>query len=42
LEPGQVQELIDFLNPQAWKARIKRQQEDADWVQEVFNKAEIQ
>lgn len=42
LEPGQIQALIDFLNPQAWKVKIKRQQEDADWVQEVFNKAEIQ
>ncbi len=41
LEPGQIQALIDFLNPQAWKVKIKRQQEDADWVQEVFNKAEI-
>lgn len=41
LEPGQVQALIDFLNPQSWKVKVKRQQEDADWVQEVFNKAEI-
>ena len=41
LEPGQIQALIDFLNPQAWKVKIERQQEDADWVQEVCNKAEV-
>jgi hypothetical protein len=41
LEPGQVQTLIDYIEPLSWKARVKRQQGDADWVQEVFNKAEI-
>jgi len=40
-EPGQVQTLIDYIEPLSWKARVKRQQGDADWVQEVFNKAEI-
>ena len=40
-EPGQVQTLIDYIEPLSWKARVKRQQSDADWVQEVFNKAEI-
>jgi hypothetical protein len=39
--PGQVQTLIDYIEPLSWKARVKRQQGDADWVQEVFNKAEI-
>jgi len=42
LEPGQVQTLIDYIDPLSWKAKTKRQQTDADWVQEVFNKAEIQ
>ena len=41
LEPGQVQALIDYIEPQQWKIKVKRQQADADWVQEVFNKAEI-
>lgn len=40
-EPGQVQTLIDYIEPLSWKAKVKRQQGDADWVQEVFNKAEI-
>lgn len=40
-EPGQVQTLIDYIDPLSWKAKIKRQQQDADWVQEVFNKAKI-
>ena len=40
-EPGQVQALIDYIEPLSWKAKVKRQQGDADWVQEVFNKAEI-
>jgi hypothetical protein len=40
-EPVQVQTLIDYIEPLSWKARVKRQQGDADWVQEVFNKAEI-
>jgi hypothetical protein len=41
LEPGQIQALIDYIEPQQWKIKVKRQQSDADWVQEVFNKAEI-
>jgi hypothetical protein len=41
LEPGQVEELVRFIEPQAWRARILRHAKDAQWVQEVFNKAEI-
>jgi len=41
LEPGQVQALVDHMDPLAWRARVKRQQKDADWVQHVFNQAEI-
>jgi hypothetical protein len=37
-EPKQVQTLIDYIEPLSWKARVKRQHKDADWVQETFNK----
>ena len=41
LEPGQVQTLIDYMEPNSWRAKVMRQKSDALWVQEVFNKAEI-
>lgn len=40
-EPGQIQQLIDYIEPQSWRVRVKRHQKDAEWVQEVFNQAEI-
>jgi len=40
-EPGQIQQLIEYINPQSWRVKIKRQQQDADWVQQVFNEARI-
>ena len=42
LEPGQQQVLIDYLDPKKWRIKVKRQQQDADWVQQVFNEARIQ
>jgi hypothetical protein len=41
-EPGQIQQLIEYIEPQSWRVKVKRQQQDADWVQEIFNKAGIQ
>lgn len=41
LEPGQVVDLIEFLDAKPWRARVKRQAADAAWVQEVFNQAGI-
>jgi hypothetical protein len=41
-EPGQIQQLIDYIEPQSWRVKVKRQQQDADWVQQVFNEARIQ
>lgn len=41
LEPGQVDDLVTFIEPQAWRARVLRFPEDAHWVQDVFNQAEI-
>jgi hypothetical protein len=41
LEPGQVQALIDYMEPNSWRAKVMRQKPDALWVQEVFNQAEI-
>jgi len=40
-EPGQVQQLIDYIEPTSWRVKVKRHQQDADWVQQVFNQAEI-
>jgi hypothetical protein len=37
-EPKQVQTLVDYIEPLSWKARVKRQDKDADWVQDTFNK----
>lgn len=41
LEPGQVESLVDYLNPKSWRAKVLRQRQDAEWVQQVFNQAEI-
>lgn len=41
MEPGQIETLIEYMEPQSWRAKVMRQREDALWVQEVFNKAEI-
>jgi len=41
-EPGQIQQLIEYIEPQSWRVKVKRQQQDADWVQQVFNEARIQ
>ena len=41
LEPGQIEALIEYMDPQSWRVKVKRQHEDAQWVQDVFNKAEI-
>ena len=41
LEPGQIEALVDYMDPLSWRAKVKRQQTDADWVQTVFNQAEI-
>jgi hypothetical protein len=41
-EPGQIQKLIEYIEPQSWRVKVKRQQQDADWVQQVFNEARIQ
>jgi hypothetical protein len=40
-EPGQIQTLIDYMEPNSWRAKVLRQREDAEWVQTVFNQAEI-
>lgn len=40
-EPGQVQQLIDYMEPQSWRAKVMRQRQDAEWVQHVFNEAKI-
>jgi hypothetical protein len=41
LEPGQVQQLVDYMEPERWRVKVKRHQQDAEWVQQVFNQAEI-
>jgi hypothetical protein len=41
LEPGQVQQLVDYMEPLSWRAKVKRQQQDAEWIQKVFNKANV-
>jgi hypothetical protein len=41
LEPGQIQQLIEYIEPQSWRARVMRQRQDAQWVQHVFNEAKI-
>jgi hypothetical protein len=40
-EPGQVQQLIDYMEPQSWRAKVMRQRTDAVWVQYVFNEAKV-
>jgi hypothetical protein len=41
LEPGQIQQLVEYLEPEKWRIKVKRHQRDAEWVQQVFNQAEI-
>ncbi len=41
LEPGQIQQLVEYIEPQSWRAKVKRHQQDATWVQHVFNEAKI-
>lgn len=41
LEPGQIQQLVEYIEPQSWRAKVMRQQQDAKWVQHVFNEAKI-
>jgi hypothetical protein len=41
LEPGQVEALVEYMEPKSWRVKVKRQQQDAEWVQQVFNQAEI-
>jgi len=41
LEPGQVEDLVKFVEPQSWRARMLRDPAERDWVQKVFNEAEI-
>ena len=41
LEPGQVEDLIKFVEPQSWRARMLREPAEKAWVQKVFNEAEI-
>lgn len=41
LEPGQVQQLVEYIEPEKWRIKVKRHQKDAEWVQQVFNQAEI-
>jgi len=41
LEPGQVQQLVEYMEPEKWRIKVKRHQKDAEWVQQVFNQAEI-
>lgn len=41
LEPGQVEALIEYMDPKSWRVKVKRQRQDAEWVQQVFNQAEI-
>jgi hypothetical protein len=40
-EPGQVQQLIDYMEPQSWRAKVMRQRHDAEWVQHIFNEAKV-
>ena len=42
MDETEVVSLIDYLEPKSWKVRVKRQAQDASWIQEVFNQAEIQ
>lgn len=41
LEPGQIQQLVEYMEPQSWRARVMRHRSDANWVQQVFNEAKI-
>jgi hypothetical protein len=41
LEPNQIQTLVEYMEPQSWRAKVMRHKADAEWVQQVFNQAEI-
>lgn len=41
LEEKQIQALLDYLDYKSWRAMVLRQRNDAEWVQQVFNEAEI-
>jgi len=41
LDETQALELVNYLEPKAWKVRVKRHAQDASWIQDVFNQAEI-
>jgi hypothetical protein len=41
MDETQVVYLVDYLEPKAWKVRVMRQAQDASWMQDLFNKAEI-
>ena len=42
MDESQVVNLVEYLEPKSWKVRVKRHAKDASWIQDVFNKAEIQ
>lgn len=42
MDETEVVSLVDYLEPKSWKVRVKRQAQDATWIQDVFNQAEIQ
>ena len=42
MDEHEVVSLVEYLEPKSWKVRVKRQAQDASWIQEVFNQAEIQ
>jgi hypothetical protein len=41
MDETEVVSLVEYLEPKSWKVRVKRHAQDASWVQEVFNDAEI-
>lgn len=41
LEPGQVQALVEYIEPTSWRARVIREKEESKWVQTIFNQASI-
>ena len=41
MEPGQIEILVEYMEATSWRARILRQRKDAEWVQQVFDQAEI-
>jgi len=41
LDETLVKELVDYIEPTSWRVRVKRHAQDASWIQDVFNQAEI-